>query len=127
MNEQDDNSQVEPGYHQFDGFNEPKANYSKLPHILIDTLPLIDSLAEMKVILYVLRHTWGFQEYQEAKRITMDEFENGRKSKGRRIDGGIKMVRNSIKAGIKQAVEHGFLIQERDDKDEGRSSYVYYL
>ena len=128
MNKQDDNNQVEPGYHQFDGFNEPKANYSKLPHILIDTLPLIDSLAEMKVVLYVLRHTWGFQEFDEAKRITMDEFCNGRKkSDGSRLDKGTGMTRNAIKDGIRRALFHGFLLRDGDGKDYGRSSFVYIL
>lgn len=111
----------------FVGFEKPKSNYSKLPHSLIEALPLIDSLAEMKVILYVLRHTWGFQEYQDAKRITMDEFERGRKSKGVRLDSGINMVRNSIRDGIDRAVKHGFLIQESDGRDAGRQSFVYYL
>src|SRR3990167_2197831 len=128
MNEQDDNSQVEPGYHQFVGFPKPKANFSRVPHALIDALPIIDSLAEMKVVLYILRHTWGFQEYEDPKRITMDEFSNGRKRKDRtRIDNGTGMSRNAIKDGIKRALFHGFLLRENDGRDSGRSSYVYLL
>lgn len=112
----------------FAGFEAPEANFSKLPHALINALPLINSLAEMKVILYVLRHTWGFSEYENSKRITFDEFMNGRKNRhGGRIDGGTGMSENSVKDGVKRAVDHGFLVQESDGKDFGRSSYVYRL
>jgi len=37
-------------------------------------------------VLYILRHTWGFQD--TSKRITSDEFEHGRK----RIDGTRSMT-----------------------------------
>ena len=56
----------------FSGFVPPTENYSKLPHAMIEALPLVTSLAEMKVILYVLRHTWGYQD--DEKRINLDEF-----------------------------------------------------
>jgi hypothetical protein len=112
---------------EFPGFEKPKSNYSKLPHTLIDALPIFDSLSEMKIVLYVLRHTWGYQEFQEAKRITMDEFINGRKYKSGRLDHGTGMSRNALKEGIERAVDHGFLVQESDGKDLGRSSFVYYL
>lgn len=113
----------------FPGFEKPTANFSKLPHGLIDALPIVDSLAELKVILYVLRHTWGYQEYSLPKRITMDEFENGRKlADGNRLDSGVGMVKNSIKSGIAKAIEHGFLIRKREQIDDmARSSYVYAL
>jgi hypothetical protein len=114
---------------KFPGFQPPKANFSKLPHSLIEALPLVESLAELKVVLYVLRHTWGYQEYQLPKRITMDEFEHGRKAgNGARLDNGVGMAKNSVKAGISKAIEHGFLQRKAEKKkDFGRSSYVYSL
>ena len=63
----------------FQGFEEPRENWSKLPHDFINVLPLIETIGEMKVILYILRHTWGFHD--EDKKITIDEFEHGRKRK----------------------------------------------
>ena len=70
-----------------EGFAEPEQNWSKLPHQLIEALPLIETIGEMKVILYVLRHTWGYHD--DEKKITLDEFCNGRKRRdGSRLDGG---------------------------------------
>ena len=113
---------------EWNGWEEPKQNWSKLPHAFIDALPLIETRAEVLVILYVLRHTWGFQEFEEGKRITLDEFEHGRKRKdGSRIDNGIGMSRNAIKQGIARAIEHGFLIMEEDKQDAGRIKRYYSL
>jgi len=113
---------------EFSGFEKPKQNWSKLPHAMIESLDSISSLAELKVILYVLRHTWGFQEFDEMKRITLDEFENGRKKRdGSRIDPGVGMSRNAIKDGISRAIKDGFLTQEKDGRDRGRSSHTYKL
>lgn len=113
---------------QFAGFDAPRANYSKVPHALIEAFPKIETVSELKVILYVLRHTWGYQEFGQAKRITLDEFSNGRKKRdGSRMDGGTGLSPNSIKHGIRLAVKHGFLVQERDGRDRARSSHTYML
>src|SRR5579859_7062430 len=97
----------------FQGFEEPESNWSKLPHQLIEALPEITSLAELKVILYILRHTWGYHE--SCKRISQDEFENGRKKQhGERLDPGTGMSTNAIKDGIARAIKHGFIRVETD-------------
>ena len=113
----------------FPGFDQPDRNWSKLPHSFIETLPITNNLAEVKVVLYVLRHTWGFQEYETGKRITLDEFMHGRKqADGSRMDGGTGLCLNSVKAGVRRAVERGFLVQEPDGRqDSGRASHVYSL
>ncbi len=113
---------------QFLGFSKPKSNYSKLPHVFVEYLPRISSLAELKVLLYILRHTWGYSEFDRPKRITLDEFQNGRKKKdGERLDSGIGMSINAIKDGIRRAVEQGFIIQTSDGRDKARSSHEYTL
>ena len=114
---------------QFQGFDNPEENWSKLPHALIDLFPWIQTVAELKIVLYVLRHTWGFQEYGgEGKRITLDEFSNGRKRRdGSRLDNGTGLSPNAVKAGVRAAVRHGFLIREDDGRDAARSSHKYRL
>jgi len=110
----------------FPGFVPPTENWSKLPHVLIEALPLIETVGELKIILYVLRHTWGYHETE--KRISQDEFENGRKRKdGTRLDPGTGLSRNTIKDGIKRAVAHGFIIVETDDHDKARIQHWYRL
>lgn len=113
----------------FSGFSDPSENWSKLPHQLIESLPIIKSAAELKVVLYVLRHTWGYREWHgEFKRISLDEFEHGRKRKdGTRMDGGVGMNREAIADGLRRAQEHGFIVCEVDDRDRGRIKKSYAL
>ena len=113
----------------FPGFDPPDRNRSKLPHFHIETPPATNNLAEVKVVIYILRHTWGFEDYKRGKRVTLDEFRHGRKrADGSRMDGGTGLCLNSVKAGVRRAVEHGFLVQEPDARqDSGRASHVYSL
>jgi len=110
----------------FEGFTEPKSNFSKLPHQFIEILPRIETKGEMAVILYILRHTWGFQD--SHKKITLDEFENGRKrADGTRMDGGTGLSRPTILDGLARAEEHGFINVECDGSDKARVKKVYSL
>ena len=110
----------------FCGFEEPKENWSKLPHDLIAALPLVDTVGEMKVILYILRHTWGYKDTE--KKITLDEFEHGRKRKdGTRLDGGTGLSRTTIADGLSRAEKHGFIEITVDDHDLGRIQKIYRL
>lgn len=111
---------------KFKGFSEPKANYSKLPHQLIDALPLFSSKAELAVVLYILRHTWGYHDSE--KKITLDEFEYGRKDRnGQRMDSGVGMSRHSVITGLRDAETHGFIAVFTDDSDKGRVKKFYSL
>ncbi len=111
---------------QFEGFDPPESNYWRLPNNWFDLVAGFTSWAEHKVVEYILRHTWGYQEYGVAKLITMDEFMRGRKRRdGSRLDAGCGMAENSIKKGIADAVAHGFLVVETDDSDRGRIKKFY--
>jgi hypothetical protein len=110
----------------FGGFSQPKENWSKLPNALIDALPLFTSEAELKVVLYVLRHTWGYHD--EDKRISIDEFSRGRKKRGGlRIDTGCGLTDNTIKDGLRRAIQHGFIDVEENTRDSGRITRFYRL
>lgn len=112
----------------FKGFVYPQENYSKLPHMLTESLPEFTSLAELKVVMYILRHTWGYQEFDEGKRISTNEFRHGRKKRGgERIDRGIGMAKKSVIDGLRRAVEHGFIEVEVDASDGGRVTKYYHL
>ena len=111
----------------FEGFARPEQNWFKLPNnwtdIVVDMTP-----SEMRVVLYVLRHTWGFSEYGEAKRITIDEFMNGRKRRdGTRLDRGTGLSNRSVIDALKAAVAHGYLEEFVDDQDKGRVRKEYRL
>lgn len=113
---------------KFLGFDIPRQNWFKLPNNWTDLTVRMRSWAEQKIVEYVIRHTWGYQEYGGLKKITLDEFERGRKrTDSTRIDKGIGMRKQAIISGIKQAVEDGFLIEDVDDSDKGRVKKHYGL
>lgn len=113
---------------EFQGFRQQEANFSQLPHQFIDLLPEIKSLAELKVLIYLLRHTWGYQEYATHKLISIDEFVHGRKRKdGTRMDGGTGLSEQGVRDGIEKAVEHCYMTVETDDSDRGRVKKSYAL
>lgn len=117
-----------PDEKKFPGFDIPRQNWFKMPNNWTDLTAEMSSWAEQKVVEYVLRHTWGYQEYGTLKRITLDEFQNGRKrTDGTRMDKGVGMGKQAIISGIRRAVEDGFLIEEKDDEDKGRVRKYYGL
>lgn len=112
---------------EFLGFHEPTENWSKLPNELITQFSRIETLAELKVILYILRHTWGYGD-DDPKKITMDEFQYGRKKRnGTRIDTGVGMMPQAIRDGLGRAESHGFIVVERDDTDAARKEKWYAI
>lgn len=113
----------------FIGFVPPTSNYFKMPNEWIDITAHIDNLAELKVVQYVLRHTWGFHEYAgEYKHITIDEFVAGRKRRDdTRMDSGTGLCRRAVQEGLDRAIAHGFLEVEVDESDKGRVRKSYRL
>src|SRR6266487_1200681 len=114
--------------HMFEGFSKPEANFFRLPNEWTDITAKVTSLAELKLVEYVLKHTWGYSEFDVVKKITTDEFMYGRKKKsGERIDIGTGLSKPSVIAGLKSAVEHGLLTEEVDDSDKARIKKFYKL
>ena len=112
----------------FAGFDVPRQNWFKMPNTWTDITAGITSLAELKVIEYVLKHTWGYREYGLTKHITTDEFMRGRRRKdGTRIDRGTGLSKPSVIAGLKNAIAHGYLEELVDDSDRARIKKSYSL
>lgn len=114
----------------FQGFSYPDdRGFTRVPNDFIEKeLAAIESLTELKVILYVARHTWGFQEYHIWKKFTLDEFQHGRKrSDGSRMDTGTGLSDFGVKDGLAKAVQHGYLQAKTDDSDRGRIKKYYCL
>lgn len=113
---------------EFSGFDLPEQNWFRMPNNWTDITAGMKSLAELKIIEYVLRHTWGYQEYGISKRISIDEFMHGRRrQEGSRMDRGTGLSRQSVIDGVRNAVKHGFLIEHVNDRDKGRVQKAYSL
>lgn len=112
---------------EFEGFPWPSENWFKMPNCWTD-LTAEMSKAEMKVIEYVLRHTWGFNEPGKYKHITTDGFMSGRKKKGgKRMDKGTGLSNGSVYSGLKEAIDHGYLEVKVDETDKARIRKSYRL
>jgi hypothetical protein len=112
----------------FAGFGRPDQNWFKMPNNWTDVTAGMQSWAEQKVVEYVLRHTWGYREYGLLKRISLDEFEHGRRrSDGTRMDRGVGLGRQAVISGLKLAVQDGFLVVEKDESDKARVKKSYGL
>lgn len=111
---------------QFDGFDYPDQNWFKMPKDWTNITAGIKSIAEIKVVEYVLKHTWGYQEFGILKRITLDEFMHGRKnSDGNRIDNGTGLSDEGVRQGIRLGVADGLLEESIDARDMGRVRRSY--
>lgn len=110
----------------FAGFRKPDSEFFRLPNEWTDITAEIDNLAELKIIEYILRHTWGFQNYEDLLEITIDEFMHGRKRvDSGRMDKGTGLSKQSVVDGIKRAIAGGYIVCEIDDSDKARIKKRY--
>jgi len=116
---------------EFRGFSSPEQNWYKMPNEFTElaaSLVRRRMTAVVILLLYIMRHTWGFQEYGIAKKITLDEFINGRKlANGVRMDSGTGLSDLTIRSAINDAVKVGVLVMEVDDHDKGRMKRYFRL
>src|SRR5918997_2307831 len=112
----------------FFGFDRPESNCFPTPKSWTNITAEINNLAELKVVEYILRHTWGYQEYGLKKHITIDEFVNGRRRQdGSRMDKGTGLSERAVYDGLRKAVENSLIEEEIDDSDRGRVRKSYSL
>lgn len=129
-----DDDDVFPGFWHPDV--HPEEGHTKLPHEFIDIMHKLSD-SELRIMLYLFRHTWGFQEIDNevslrklgrGKKITTDEFMKGRKLKdGTRMDGGTGLSDRGVKNGITQALAHGYILCEVDESDKARVRKYYSI
>lgn len=112
---------------EFPGWNSPDQNWSKLPHELVNLISKMKE-SELKVTLYILRHTWGFRNYDDYQPMTVDEIMNGRRVKGGgRLDNGTGLSKQSVITAIKTGIERGTLEEHSNKEDKARIRKSYRL
>lgn len=123
------------------GLPSPESNFHPIPNDWIDIIAQMTTLAEVKVVNYLLRHTWGFQERDLPLHLTVDEFVNGRavgqekaKVKGwpfregkYRMDLGTQLSDKSVRSGLQEAIKRGLVIEYVNDRDKARIDKYYLL
>jgi len=112
----------------FAGFDSPEANFFRMPNNWTDVTAGITNIAELKVVEYILRHTWGYQEFEIKKHITVDEFVRGRKrADSTRIDRGTGLSERAVRYGLQDALADGLIEEDVDDSDRARVKKFYSL
>jgi hypothetical protein len=109
---------------QFEGF-EP-ANTTPVPDILFDRLLKHLSGAELKVLLYIIRRTWGFKKDTDA--ISLSQFQNGITTKdGRVLDEGCGVKDKKTIIAAQESLEtKGIIYSEKTKTDNGDYATTVY-
>jgi hypothetical protein len=95
----------------------PRPNYTQAPNVFFDVWAPQLTEGELRVALYVIRRTFGFQK--EADAISFTQLCEGIVTHdGRRLDHGTGMARSSVNRAIKGLEEKGLL---HVDRSAGRS------
>lgn len=112
----------------FDGFEKPDQNWFQLPKSWATVTRVITSIAELKVVEYVLLHTWSQHEHGASRRISINEFRFGiRLDNEKRVDEGTGLSKQSIITGLKKSVQRGLLVETIDARDRARVHKSYRL
>ena len=109
----------------FGGYSKP--NYTMVPDELFDhQLPYLSG-SQLKVLLYILRRTFGFKKDTDS--ISLSQISSGIKTRdGRVLDRGTGLSRRHVVAAAKALVDMGIICCERRQSPEkGFESTVYSL
>lgn len=110
----------------FPGFGSP--NYTQVPDELFDQLMPDLSGAELKVLLYIIRRTFGFKKNCDP--ISFNQFLSGIKGKGgKTLDRGCGIKsRDKLNNALKSLLTKGIITAEkRADIKGGKQTTVYSL
>lgn len=117
-------SPADPDY-RFGGFRAPQ--YTQTPNEFFDELAPKLTEAELRVLIYVIRRTFGF--HKDADAISISQMTNGiTASDGAVLDSGTGMSKSAVWRGTKGLVEKGVLQVARVQNPDGEyETNVYSL
>jgi Bacteriophage replication protein O len=109
----------------YDGFSSP--NGTIVPDDVFDVLMPELSGAELRVLLYIIRRTFGFKK--ESDNISLKQMVEGIKTKdGRVLDHGSGLAKGTAAIAIKGLVEKGIVEAQRNrSREKGDEPTTYRL
>src|SRR4051812_41281056 len=109
----------------FEGFETPRGTYT--PDIVFDVLAPNLKEAELRVLLYIIRRTYGFKK--DSDNISISQMVNGiRKANGEVLDYGTGMGKAAVVRGATGLVERGIVVAERNrSRERGDEATTYSL
>src|SRR3954471_257059 len=94
----------------FRGFKRPR--YTQVPDELIDDIMVDLTGAELKVLLYVIRHTFGYGK--DSDTISLSQMLNGiHRSDGTIVDRGTGLSKKTLLTAINTLESRKFILTER--------------
>ena len=115
----------DPGfdYKKFEGFPDP--HWTQVPDLVFDGMLPDLSGAELKVLLYLIRRTYGFKK--DGDSITFSQLCHGiRRSDGTVIDRGTGLSKSTVSLAIKTLEEKHLIEVSRDLTAVGDAEVNYY-
>lgn len=109
----------------FPGFRSP--NYTPVPDELFDELLVELSGAELKVLLYIIRRTFGFK--RESDTISLSQMLTGIQTReGRVLDRGVGLSKKTLLLALRSLEEREIILTERrQSAEKGNEPTVYQL
>src|SRR4029077_10040645 len=110
---------------KFRGFQGP--NYTQVPDQLFDELLADLPGAELKVLLYVMRRTFGFKK--DSDNISLSQMLTGIKTRdGRQLDRGVGLSKPTLLKALRELINKDILIAvRRQSREHGDESTNYRL
>ena len=109
----------------FAGFSRP--NYTQVPDELFDQLMPHLSDAELRVVLYIIRRTFGFKRESDA--ISLSQMVSGITTKdGRTLDSGTGLSKSTVARGLAGLRAKSVILAERNSSQtHGNEPTTYRL
>lgn len=112
-----------PDHYHFQGFDSP--NYTQVPDQLFDVLMPLLSGAELKVLLYIMRRTFGFKKDSDS--ISFSQITAGiRTADGRQLDSGTGLSKSTAISAINGLEEKNVIKRVRSKKANGDHATTNY-
>ncbi len=112
-----------PKQFYYEGFSSP--NGTVVPDDVFDLLAPQLTEAELRVLLYIIRRTFGFKKDRDA--ISLTQLVEGIKTKdGRVLDRGTGMSRRGVMRGCAGLIEKGIITAEKRLSDQGDNEVNIY-
>lgn len=100
----------------FAGWDVPHT--TQVPDMLFDELLPDLSGAELKVLLYIIRRTFGFKKHADA--ISLSQLKEGiRKADGTVLDRGTGLAESTILEALKRLETAGYIVKESTQSPDG--------
>jgi DNA-binding transcriptional ArsR family regulator len=111
--------------YEFSGFLSP--NTTPVPDVLFDELLLQLDNAELRVLLYIIRRTYGFKKNSDD--ISISQMVDGIKRKdGTVLDGGTGMAKSSVTRALSGLLAKKIIVARRNQsRERGNEPTTYAL